>query len=879
MKGIALVFSLAVLASVTAFGIDFKQAKFTQVVNDVKIISGNQINTAAINSVFQMPDILRTGPASRAELVAADDTITRVGANTIFSFDPAQRTIDLQQGSLLFHSPHGKGGGTIRTASATASVLGTTLIVSTTPNGGLKVLDLEGSVSIKFLNGLKQRLEPGQMTFVLPGGKQRAPIIEFRLDQQTKTSKLVNGFSTPLASIPLINQQIVSQLRLLRNGLMMDTRLLVGDVANPNQVQVFADPIVVPVTEPAANPPTFPPPPPPPNLTTQGAQQALQSLEATISGNILSPANVFVGISGFNITTDPNNFLGSSELINPFYGYPAHDITISTPTLNLSSYTQSATGDPWFDIVALNNMDITGSLTVNGMSSSDYLYFSAGNQLTIAPGSVLTAGTGIFSFAAFQQMTFSDDSFDDNAGGIYFESPTGITLENNSSLNASAEASFYSSIGSVDLDSSSVTAGFVSINAKDMATVNNTTLASSGDINITTVNSTIDLEQSTIDASGAVDVNSGGSLTLGTSINDTIQSGDGTILDAVGNITDYSTPITDTGGEDIEMDSSAGTLDVENCDLTTGGSIHLTSSGPLDFGVYVNIGSYAATQTFTGYDVNLTSTGDAVNIYTTSITAGDDITVNSVGTLTVDALLGQSELPDTFTAVGDISLTSSTGDVDVEGSSTLTSTAGNVTLTATAGSVNVLNSAISVANATSYTVNLTGPNGVTVSGSTINADPVNGTVNLTSTGSGSGMITVNDGTHIESGTLTLNSDGGILLDGSTGALSFSSSAVTPGTVNLTASGTASLNSVDLSSYGNVIISAHTVDLQNVTFAAGSDPVLKSALGSANFGSIVLGDVNFISNVKYGVNNLVGAITGIGQVLLAGTGITITTSGL
>jgi len=62
-------------------------------------------------------------------LVAQDETVTRVGANTIFSFDPANRTIDLKQGSLLFHSPHGKGGGTIHTGSATASVLGTTLIV------------------------------------------------------------------------------------------------------------------------------------------------------------------------------------------------------------------------------------------------------------------------------------------------------------------------------------------------------------------------------------------------------------------------------------------------------------------------------------------------------------------------------------------------------------------------------------------------------------------------------------------------------------------------------------------------------------------------------------------------------------------------------
>src|ERR1019366_5984530 len=137
---------------------DLKQSKFTQIVNDVQIISGadKTAKAAALNDLFKVPDILRTGPNSRAELVAADQTITRVGANTIFSFDPANRTIDLQKGSLLFHSPKGKGGGTIQTGSATASVLGTTIVVTTTSSGGFKILVLEGFAEVKFLNGLKQ---------------------------------------------------------------------------------------------------------------------------------------------------------------------------------------------------------------------------------------------------------------------------------------------------------------------------------------------------------------------------------------------------------------------------------------------------------------------------------------------------------------------------------------------------------------------------------------------------------------------------------------------------------------------------------------------------------------------------------------------------
>ena len=113
----------SLLSVFPSLALDLKQSKFTQVVNDVQIISAadKSAKPAAVNDIFKIPDIIRTGPGARAELIADDQTITRIGANTIFSFDPASRTVNLKQGSLLFHSPKGKGGGTIQTGSATNS--------------------------------------------------------------------------------------------------------------------------------------------------------------------------------------------------------------------------------------------------------------------------------------------------------------------------------------------------------------------------------------------------------------------------------------------------------------------------------------------------------------------------------------------------------------------------------------------------------------------------------------------------------------------------------------------------------------------------------------------------------------------------------------
>src|SRR4051812_26533838 len=201
--------------------IDLKESKFTQVVNSVEVISaGDQsAKTATVNDVFKLPDVVRTGANSRAEMVADDKTVTRIGANTVFSFDQANRTIDLQKGSILFHAPHGKGGGTIHTGSATAAVLGTTIIVSATPDGGFKVLDLEGSVKIQMPDGTTQVLQPGEMVFILPGGGI-SPVIVFNLTDETQGSNLVNGFDGPLSSIDNINSEADAQLlKILKNDL------------------------------------------------------------------------------------------------------------------------------------------------------------------------------------------------------------------------------------------------------------------------------------------------------------------------------------------------------------------------------------------------------------------------------------------------------------------------------------------------------------------------------------------------------------------------------------------------------------------------------------------------------------------------------------
>src|SRR5580704_8253561 len=98
------------------------ESTFTDLVRTVEVLEQPTKNAspARVNEVVKAPDMVRTGASSRAELTAPDQTLTRIGANTVFSFAPSGREINLEQGSVLFHSPTGHGGGTIRSGGASA---------------------------------------------------------------------------------------------------------------------------------------------------------------------------------------------------------------------------------------------------------------------------------------------------------------------------------------------------------------------------------------------------------------------------------------------------------------------------------------------------------------------------------------------------------------------------------------------------------------------------------------------------------------------------------------------------------------------------------------------------------------------------------------
>ncbi len=232
------------------------QSTFTQVIKDVNVVAAatQAVSPAETNEIFRAPDLVRTGPNSRVELTAPDQTITRIGSDTVFTFDKDGRNLLLNRGSVLFHAPAGQGGGTITSGGASASVLGTTLICAVMSDGRFKTIVLEGKAQVRTAwNNKSVTVHAGQMVIVArrPGQNEFGAVEDVDLKQLTGRLLLVFGFPDQLSSMPLIEAAIQQQQQDFAKGKIgpyismliveTDLDLIGGALAHPEWLLEFQD--------------------------------------------------------------------------------------------------------------------------------------------------------------------------------------------------------------------------------------------------------------------------------------------------------------------------------------------------------------------------------------------------------------------------------------------------------------------------------------------------------------------------------------------------------------------------------------------------------------------------------------------------------------
>jgi FecR protein len=267
---------LALAGATCAFAGNLNQATVTRVVKSVEVMpQGAQPKPATVGDIVGGNSDVRTGEESRAQLTFPDQTLARLGENTVFSFERGTRALDLESGAILLQVPKDAGGATIRSAPITAAITGTTVLMEYSPGnpGTVKLIVLEGTVRLSLAGRLGESVlvGPGQMISVAANARSLPNPSVVDLQRLLKTSRLIK--EGDLASMGLIMEVVDEQQQMLNDGKLGE--------APPNNGQQPGDPTTIATsalnnqnlrrdTVPnAVSQPARPPPPP-----TQSKQQA-----------------------------------------------------------------------------------------------------------------------------------------------------------------------------------------------------------------------------------------------------------------------------------------------------------------------------------------------------------------------------------------------------------------------------------------------------------------------------------------------------------------------------------------------------------------------------------------------------------------------------
>ena len=174
LLGVIIGFAVSVPAA------QLEEARVTQVVKDVKLLpTGAAARPASVSDEVREGTAVRTGVDSRSELKFSDQTLARLGANTLFSFAEGTRNLNLQDGAMLLRVPKGAGGAKINSSAVTAAITGTTVMVEThaltkkNKNSYYKFIVLEGTARLYLPGRLGEStlVKAGQMIIMRADSK------------------------------------------------------------------------------------------------------------------------------------------------------------------------------------------------------------------------------------------------------------------------------------------------------------------------------------------------------------------------------------------------------------------------------------------------------------------------------------------------------------------------------------------------------------------------------------------------------------------------------------------------------------------------------------------------------------------------------------
>ncbi len=264
-------------------------------------------------------------------------------------------------------------------------------------------------------------------------------------------------------------------------------------------------------------------------------------------------------------------------------GYFARNLTITTPSINFSPYTDSSFPD--FVFFGSESLTIVNNLSLSAFPTE--LVFFTGGTLSISPGVTITGNSTFLEFGSRNALNLTSVSIMNTGGDISLDSFSTLTLNNcsltASSVNGNTDISIgnggtLSSSSQVTLNNTLLTASSIDVFSGAMLTISGTTPAA-GQINGTSgifldstsgatvgVNLLSDPQNGNIsmnNSSGLLTVNNGAQLTA-SSIN--LDSGDDILVDSIAPPAANSINLT-----------AGGTATMQNTDMSNVGALNVNA--------------------------------------------------------------------------------------------------------------------------------------------------------------------------------------------------------------------------------------------------------------------------------------------------------------
>ncbi len=420
--GLIALFSLVGAAHFVAAD-QLQQARVSQVIQDVRLMKAHGApRPAAVNDTVTQQMGVRTGVESRAELTFTDLTITRLGANTIFSFKQGARELDLTSGAVLLQVPPKAPAVKINTPAVTAAVTGGTALFATGPP--TKFMVLEG-IGTFYPTGHPERtatIHGGEMMMMTADGRMTKPE-KFDVKLVVKTSRLIKDFP-PLENLPLVlavvDLQLAEQQLAILNSQALARDLV--DVIGTTDQNANANPVVLvststpnptpppitptpppitptppPITPtpppitPTPPPPTPTPPPPTPTPSPSGTPTKFGT------PSVITSPNPYVITSDTVITTDPSITTNGVTDYGKIHRGQSIDGAFSawsfgsTSVFDTSSRFDDLIGDSSGAAFKFSALELTGNPIIDTTNGEINLGLIAVNGITSGgPGGVLT---------------------------------------------------------------------------------------------------------------------------------------------------------------------------------------------------------------------------------------------------------------------------------------------------------------------------------------------------------------------------------------------------------------------------------------------------------------------------------------------------------